>query len=151
MVQLSQWIPMKAPPGVNVYHSLLYAHVPIYSHIITYHLLSVYAHPDCRTGAAGAHSQPQSLARAWTGVAPPQGCLLKARFTTMMRFPDQTGAWNSDRNRLTANKLLLNSKKIYPFLGQLCCCGGRDHTWLQPDSVTFCCPGDAKTVSSKWK
>lgn len=27
-----------------------------------------------------------------TGVVPPQGCLLKAHFMTMMLFPDQTGA-----------------------------------------------------------
>lgn len=107
-----------------------------------YHLLSVYAHPDWRTGAARAHSQPYTLAGAWTGVVPPQGCLLKAHFTTMMVFPDQTGAWNSDSNGLTANKLLFNFKKKIknPFFQQLCCRSGADQTW----PVTCCCPDDAK-------
>lgn len=78
----------------------------------------------------GAHSQLQALAGPGRGVVPLVGCLLKAHFTTMMLFPDQTWAWNADRNGLGASDLLLNFKNPSHFFGRFdpIVLGGRDHT-----------------------
>lgn len=81
----------------------------------------------------GAQIQLQALAGPGRGVVPPKGCLLKAHFTTMMLFPDQTRAWNADRNGRGASKLLLNFKNQNHFFGRFCtstwvCLGGTHHT-----------------------
>lgn len=99
----SQSLRMDAQIEINEYNrGRLWCAVHTCAHIKLYYLNTtcchaVCTHPNCRSDVfisnPGAQIQPQALAGPRRGVVPPEGCLLKAHFTTMMLFPDQTWAW----------------------------------------------------------